>query len=72
MNDERPTRLIPKGHLTTPQHILEQVNERVENLEQIFIVTKDKDGNFEEYLCGTLTELCYSIVLLQKLAMEQI
>lgn len=68
----KPTPLYKAGAVHTIHTLITELVEKVELIEEIYMVVKDKDGNFEEVLCGDLAGLGVSIAVLQKYMMEHI
>lgn len=63
-------RLIPKGKLGTPATVVDDLVARLDTMQEIYVVVKDKDGSSQEYLAGDLGGLTFAILVLQKCAME--
>lgn len=63
-------RFIPKGHLGTCATVVDDLVARLETMEEIYVVVKDKDGTHQEYLSGNLGGLAFAILVLQQKALE--
>lgn len=63
-------RLIPKGKLGTPATVVDDLVARLDTMQEIYCVVKDKDGSSQEYLCGDLGGLTFAILVLQQKALE--
>lgn len=68
----KPTPLYRAGTVHTPYTLVTELAEKVDRIKAIYMVVEDKDGNFEEVLCGDIAGLCFSIVVLQKYLMENL
>lgn len=69
MNDN-VHRFIPKGKLGTCATVVDDLVARLETMDEIYVVVKDKDGSSQEYLAGDLGGLTFAILVLQQKALE--
>lgn len=65
-------RFIPKGSLGTCATVVDDLVARLDTMDQIYVVVKDKDGTSHEYLCGDLQGLTFAILVLQAKALEEL
>lgn len=63
-------RFIPKGKLGTPATVVDDLVARLDSIQEIYVVVKDKDGSSQEYLSGDLGGLTFAILVLQQKALE--
>lgn len=72
MTDDTIARLIPKGHLGTPATVVDDLVARLDTMEEIYCVVKDKDGGTQEYVAGNLGGLTFAILVLQQKALDSL
>lgn len=70
MNGDNLHRFIPRGKLGTPATVVDDLMARLDTIEEIYVVVKDKDGTSQEYLAGNLAGLTFAILVLQQKALE--
>lgn len=63
-------RLIPKGMLGTCATVVDDLVDRLDTMEEIYVVVKDKDGTSQEYISGNLQGLTFALLVLQQVALE--
>lgn len=68
----KPTPLYRAGSVHTPHTLVTELVEKIDRIKAVYMVVEDKDGNFEEILCGDMAGICFSIAVLQKYVMENI
>lgn len=61
---------IPKGKLGTPHTVLLDLMARVDGIAEIYVVIKDKDGTSHEYINGSLSGLCFAMLVLQNYSLR--
>lgn len=69
------SKLIPlykAGAQHTVHTLITELAEKVDSIEELYVVVKDKDGNFQESLCGDMAGVCFAALLLQKFALENV
>lgn len=54
----------------SPHAVINHLNEILPTIEEIYVVTKDKDGNWEEHHCGDLMGLTFAVLVMHKHALE--
>lgn len=64
------SRLVPMGKLGTCATVVDDIVDRLDTMEEIYCVVKDKDGTSQEYFCGKLDGLTFAILVLQDLALK--
>ncbi len=70
MSDD-PQNLVPlRPHNISPAVILQEAQKNLESIEEIFIVTFDKDGQEFVYMSGDLKNMVYAGHVLNGLAHE--
>lgn len=68
--ENKLTRFIPKGKLGTCATVVDDLVERLDTMEEIYVVIKDKDGTSHEYLSGHLEGLTFALLVLQDVAIK--
>lgn len=53
-----------------PHAVVNWLNDELPNIDGIFVVIKDKDGNFVEGICGNAGDLAFVALVLQAKALE--
>ena len=54
----------------TPHAVLSHIQSVLDQIDQIYVVTKCKDGNWQEHHCGDLFGLNFATLIMQKHALE--
>ena len=55
----------------SPYAIVSHLEHELPDIEELYIVVKDKKGNYNEVICGETGGLAFSIAVLQKHLMER-
>jgi hypothetical protein len=63
-------RLIPKGVLGTTDTVIDELVEFRDDIKEIYVAVKYKDGNSRTLMAGHLGGLSFGILMLQQKALE--
>ncbi len=64
------TRLVPKGKLGTVATIIDEIVEKSNDIDEIYICAKFKDGASDTFVSGKLDGLTFAILMLQDRAIN--
>lgn len=64
------TRLIPKGMLGTTDTVLDDLAEQRDDIAEIYVCIKRKDGTSDTYCSGSVGGLAFALLMLQDKALE--
>lgn len=64
------SRLIPKGMLGTPATVVDELVEKLDDIAEIYVAVKFKDGTSDTFIAGRLDGLTFALLLLQERALE--
>lgn len=54
----------------TPHAVLSYLNEKLPDIAEIYIVIKDKEGNWSHTICGNLAGVSFSTLILHDVALK--
>lgn len=59
-----------KSREITPHAVVNWLNEELSRTDEIYVVLKDKDGNFVDAICGNAGGAAFAALILQQKAVE--
>ena len=63
-------RFMPKD--ISPHAIVSHLQAELEEISELYIIVKDKSGNYNEVVCGETGGLAFAIMVLQKYWMDHL